>query len=161
MDNDIRELLDRAKIIETVNSYGMSVDTRNFDWFRSLFTDTVEVDYTAMLGGKPYTVAADELTKKWKALLTSFESTQHIIANHVVNIEGDMAMTRAHFQAHHILINRKGGTSWTVAGYYIHKLKRTDAGWRINYVQLTNLWGEGNFDLVNIASELAQQKLKG
>lgn len=161
MGKEIQALLDRANIIETVNSYGMGVDTRNFEWFRSLFTDTVEVDYTDMLGGEPYTITADELVKNWEALLTSFESTQHIIANHVVNIDGDTATTHAHFQAHHILINRKGGTSWTVAGYYVHKLVRTEEGWKINYVQLKNLWGEGNFDLVNMAYQLAQEKLEG
>lgn len=151
----LQKLLDRAEIIETVNSYGLGVDTRDFEWFRSLFTDEVEVDYTAMLGGEPYTINADELVKNWKGLLTAFESTQHIIANHVVDLDGDQATTKVHFQAHHILLSRSGGCSWTVAGYYVHKLRRTEQGWKIHYVQLTNLWGEGNFDLVMMAQKLA------
>lgn len=160
-EQQLRLLWDRAQIIETVSSYGIGVDTRDFDMFRSLFTDEVTVDYTSMFGGEPYTLRADDLVINWKGLLTAFESTQHIISNHVVKMEDAAATCTAHFQAHHILLNKRGGCSWTVAGYYVHNLVRVNDAWKIRAVKLVNLWGEGNFDLVKMAEQIAATGKRG
>lgn len=158
LEKMVQQLLDRALIIQAVNSYGIGVDTRNFALFRSILAEEVTVDYTSMFGGEPYRIAADVLVENWRGLLTQFESTQHIISNHVIDLAGDAATCTSHFQAHHILLNRRGGCSWTVAGFYVHRLARTAAGWKIGFTQLNNLWGEGNFDLVMMAQQLSTKK---
>ena len=43
MQNSIDLVNDRFKIIETMNKYAIGIDTKNYDLFRSIFLDDVEV----------------------------------------------------------------------------------------------------------------------
>jgi 3-phenylpropionate/cinnamic acid dioxygenase small subunit len=129
----LQALVDRAEIIEVFNRYASGVDLRDRKLYRSCFTDEIELE---ILGGDPRTTAADEWVEQAITMLGSFETTQHIITNHVIEIDGDEATGVAYLQAQHF----NPDSTWTVHGYYSNALVRSSEGWRIRKLKLTATW---------------------
>ncbi|HZP14955.1 MAG TPA: nuclear transport factor 2 family protein [Nocardioides sp.] len=143
---------DRQQIQETASKLGLLADARDWETLRELFTDSVEIDYTSLNGGEPQTVAAPDLIEGWRQVLANLEATQHLIAGHVVTIDGDHATCAANVQATHLLGNETGGPIWTVAGRYDYRFERTPPGWRISGLTLTVQWATGNQHIMQLAA---------
>jgi len=132
----IQRLLDRMEILDTATRYATGVDTRDRDLFRSCFTDEMDLDMSAMGVGEPTKISADAWAEQAISLVLGFQSTQHIITNHVITIEGDRATCTAYVQAQHY----NPQNMWTVGGYYTNTLVRTAEGWKISKLKLTPMW---------------------
>lgn len=135
-EKKLQTLLDRMEIIDIQNRYATGVDTRDRDLYRSCFTDEMELDMAGMGLGEPMKISADEWVDRAVSLVSGFESTQHIITNHVVTIEGDEATCIAYLQARHY----NPENMYTVGGYYTNRLVRTPEGWKISRLKLTPSW---------------------
>ncbi len=135
-EKKLQTLLDRMEIIDTQNRYATGVDTRDRDLYRSCFTDEMELDMSGMGLGEPMTLSADMWVDQAISLVSGFESTQHIITNHVISIEGDRATCVAYLQAQHY----NPENMYTVGGYYSNSLVRTPDGWKISKLKLTPAW---------------------
>jgi hypothetical protein len=138
------------EIIETVNRFGWHADRREWGELEAIFTESVAVDYTSLNGGEPATVGAKELVAGWSKLLGAFDATQHLIANHLVEVDGDRAVCTASFQATHRLANPHGSPLWTLGGTYRFDLVNA-GGWKISGVVMTATWADGNKDLLTLA----------
>ena len=145
-------LSDRLAIIEIVNRFGIHADWREWDKLRMLFKDEVVSDYSALYGEKQQ-IKADDLIEQWKGFLGSMEATQHMITNHVIDLNGDRATCRAHFRAQHILANRNGGDRWMPSGTYLFELEKIGDDWKIERITLKMLWAQGNQNLLSLANE--------
>ena len=109
MDQAIGQLNDRANILDTLNRFVLSIDTRDYDTMRSCLTDTINFDYTALFGTiMPKT--ADQLVEEVRANHQGFRAVQHITTNHLVDVDSDAARCRANFQAQHFLPNERAET---------------------------------------------------
>jgi hypothetical protein len=140
-------LVDRALIVETVYLYATAVDSRDWNLYRSIFTDVIDVDFSSYFqGGEPgwVTMPADAWVDAASAPFAALDATQHSLSNPRVTIEGDDATCVVYVQAEHFLANREGDNYHTVGGYYTHTLVRTAAGWRLNRIKLTVRWQRGN-----------------
>jgi hypothetical protein len=86
---------------------------------------------------------------------------QHLVAGHLVEVEGDRATCTAQFQATHVLadpaVNPHGGTTWTLGGHYRYGLVRTGEGWRIAALTMTATWAAGNRDIIALAAARARE----
>jgi hypothetical protein len=129
----LQALIDRAEIIEVFNRYASGVDLRDRKLYRACFTDEIDLE---ILGGDPRAIAADEWVEQAITLLGSFEVTQHIITNHVIDVEGDAGTGIAYLHAQHF----SPDNTLTVGGYYTDTLVRTSEGWRIRKLKLTITW---------------------
>ena len=89
----------------------------------------------------------------WSGLLGSFTTTQHLLSNYLVDVEGDTAVATAMFQATHRMPNEHGGPLWILGGRYRFDLARTGEGWRIGGVEMTATWADGNQHLLARAAE--------
>ena len=122
---DIQELSDRAEIEALLTRYAKSVDRKDWDLYRRVFTADAEIDYTSAGGinGDTETQAA------WlQQALEQFPATQHMIAN--INIDftdDDSARVEAMFHNPMVMPDK---SAWVTGGWYHHDVIRTDDGWR-------------------------------
>ena len=152
-DDALQMLLDRQAISDTVIRYATGIDMRDWDAYRSCFTDEVDIDFTSFGGGEPQTMRADQWVAGVRAGLSGFEATQHVSTNHVITLEGDDATCVSYMQAQHYLPNDKGDSALTLGGYYTNALIRTASGWRIRRCHLTVTWTTGNRHVFELARE--------
>lgn len=143
------DLADRAAITDTVTRFGWCLDRRDWDGLKSLFTDVVRTDYTALWGGEPQEASVDELLAtdrqgSWRRTMDGLDATQHLITNILVTVDGDTATATANVVGVHRLPNPHGGPLWTVGGTYEFALTRTADGWRIRAITQGITWVDGN-----------------
>ena len=118
MDNaSVQLLLDRAEISDVQLRYATGVDMRDWKLFRSCFADEIEVDFTSVFGGSgPRKVSGDQWAEAARRTVSGFQTTQHMITNHVITVDGDKALCVAYLQAQHCLPNEQGDSMQTIGG---------------------------------------------
>ncbi|WP_211222343.1 nuclear transport factor 2 family protein [Actinokineospora enzanensis] len=137
---------DRLDVIETCTRVVWHTDQREWERLGEVFADRVSLDYTSLNGGEPVTLAPEVIIGAWRDALGGYDSTHHLLTNHLVTVAGDEAVCTAAFLATHRLGSALGGSLWTLGGTYRFSLTRSDR-WRIDGMVMTAVWGDGNRDL--------------
>lgn len=129
MPLSLQEIADRIEIQDLLTRYTRAIDTRDFDRLDDVFTPDATIDYTAVGG----TRGAFPEVKAWlRTALGHYSVSQHMISNFTIVVEGDTAQSRVY------VFNPMGRTRpdgqlelFFMGGYYVDRLIRTAAGWRI------------------------------
>jgi len=129
-ETEIRRLIDRAAISDAVTAYASAIDTHDWDWFRSLFTDSVFIDFRSFDPSLYRELTLDELVDITRRL-AAFDATQHLSTNHVHNIEGDRARCISYMHAGHFLTHNGEQHFCFLYGHYTHELQRYGDSWKI------------------------------
>lgn len=137
--DDLADLLDRAAVVDLTIDYCTALDTRDWPALRSVFAD----DATARLGRTDHD-GIDDISERCHAALRRLDSSQHMVTNHRVVVDGDRATCTCQVQAQHTRADATGGPNYTVGGRYDDELVRKPEGWRITRRVLTVLWTDGN-----------------
>ena len=114
---------DQQNIADVLIRYASGIDSRDWDGFRSCFTEQCSLDYGTI--GRWNNVAAFTCYMK----LAHAGPSLHRLSNFTICVQGDQAFTRSYVDA---LVYGPGG--WTGAqaiGYYDDRLIRTADGWKI------------------------------
>jgi len=156
-DITVEILLDRAAISDVFHCYAMGVDTRDWDLFRTCFTDDVEADFSSLWPGAVFH-GGDAWVAQARGIVDGLDATQHIITNHTHDIQGDTAKSTSYLHAQHVFKNGFGGEQHVVAGYYSYDMVRTDDGWKIQKYSLTATWGSGNTAVFDMASARLKER---
>ena len=143
---------DRLDIIQLINHFGIAIDLRDWDTFRSLFADSVEFDYSS-IGEVANTLKPEDITNTARSDLGGFQATQHVITNHLVQLQGDGANCQAHVRAIHFLPNQSGESTLEMGGHYLAELIREGNNWKIKSWKFTVLWSRGNEKLFDLARQ--------
>jgi len=144
-DNEkIQLLIDRMDISEVVHHYPVSIDSRNWPLFRSIFTGKIEVSLGGAAEQSRFTpLTADDFTEKVTRIISRFAVTQHFLTDYQIEVHGDSAVCVCYMQARHFNSDGKGGqTIWDIGGYYRYNLTRTGRGWKIPKYSLAITWEE-------------------
>jgi hypothetical protein len=144
----------KLAIIESVSKFAYYADNREWGALQKLFTEEVTVDYTSLAGGEPATIPTKVLMDSWNKALTPLKATQHLISNHIVELDSEYQATcRAYFQAQHDFPNPFGGSQWTLGGKYLFRFVKEDDQWKISELVMTAVWATGNQNIMNLASQ--------
>ena len=140
VETDIQRLLDEREVQRTVVRYATAVDNRDWDLMHEVFTPDAEVDF----GHATTTVGVEAAVKVVRATEDKIRVSQHLLGNHVIDIDGDTATSTTKFQAQHYSIQKTGPNTYQIGGTYHDKLSRTEAGWRITHRYIEPTWYDGN-----------------
>jgi hypothetical protein len=132
---DVQRLRDELDITAMLHRYARAVDTKDWELYRSVFTDEAVIDYSS--AGIP-AGSRDEITDLFSRTFTAIPWTMHYITNIESDISGDTAKVRAMF---YNPMQLPGMAEQSVCGgYYFHDLVRTAEGWRSRHLREDNVW---------------------
>jgi 3-phenylpropionate/cinnamic acid dioxygenase small subunit len=136
-------LADREAIAEVLYRYGRALDGRRWEELRDVFTEDAVGEYSGRINRTFHGVEA--IMGLVERALGALEASQHVIANPVIEVDGDEARSRCYLHAQHYRPGeRTGGSTLVVGGVYHDRLVRTPAGWRIAHRRLEVTWMKGN-----------------
>jgi len=126
---DLAALLDRLAIQDLLTRYCKAIDGDDWELLDTVFTPDAHIDYTSSGGVK----GAYPEVRAWLAqVLPGFPVKQHLVSNFDVVVDGATARSRCYFYNPMGRPKPEGGVSlFFVGGWYVDRLVRTDAGWRI------------------------------
>ena len=152
MQDALSLVTDKLKIIELINQFGMSIDLRDWIKFRSLFAESVEFDYSS-IGEIAGVLPPDKIANTAEQDLGGFQTTQHMITNHIIELSDNEATCTAHVRAQHFLPNDRFDPMLQIGGYYNAKLIPLESNWKIQGWKFTILWSIGSLELFELAKK--------
>ncbi len=135
--NDCREI--EAVIIR----YASALDKKQYERLSEVFTPDGTANYIGLAECK----GLDSVIKLVSGVLDQCGSTQHLLGNIQIEVQGDRATAICYLQAIHVGLGDYSDQVFTVWGEYKDQLVKTAAGWRISYLELSPLHAEGDIGL--------------
>jgi ketosteroid isomerase-like protein len=120
----LTRLLDQQAIYEIVARYCSGIDRQDAQVLRSVFHSDALVDYGMFVGGR------EEFVKFAIDLESVLKSAgQHLIMNHLVQIDGDVAHAETYWVSHGMYLH--GDPYQSLGGRYIDRLEKRSGVWAI------------------------------
>jgi 3-phenylpropionate/cinnamic acid dioxygenase small subunit len=135
-------LADRLAVNDVLIAYATAVDGRDWDLLASCFLPDADIVYEPV--GRFDGCAA--LAAAMRASLEGV-TTQHIITNVAVELDGNRASTRCYGHAQH----GRDGEYFTTGATYVDDLVKVDDAWRIVSRHVETTWAIGNPGVVGLA----------
>jgi hypothetical protein len=127
--------MDELAIAALLYRYARAVDTKDWELYRSVFTDDAYIDYSS---GGVIAGSRDEVLDWLEANFGAIPMSMHYITNIETEIDGDTAKVRAVF---YNPMHLPGMAELSYCGgYYHHELVRTPDGWRSRHLREENVW---------------------
>ena len=129
--------MDELQIAALLYRYARAVDTKDWELYRSVFTQNAVIDYSS--AGIP-AGSRDEIAEFLSKGFTTIPWSMHYITNIEVDVDvdGDTAQVRAMFYNPMQLPGMAEMSS--CGGYYHHELVQTSEGWRSRHLREENVW---------------------
>lgn len=115
----------KQRISEVLVGYSTGIDRRDWDLFRSCFTEDCHAEYEGI--GTWHGV--EKITEFMIGSHADMGHTMHRLTNMAITVDGDTARARTYVDA--VLMASDGLTGLNAVGFYDDDLVRTDDGWRI------------------------------
>ena len=128
VDVDVAEIADRLALRELVDRYAAAVDARDAEAFAALFGADGEL-VVVRAGHDSSTRRGPEELGEITRLLARYGSTLHLVANHLVELDGDRATGVALCQAHHLVDLDEVQRDLVLTIRYHDTYARTGPGW--------------------------------
>jgi hypothetical protein len=123
---EFRSVADRVELTELLSRYHQTIDRGDFDALDRIFAKDAQCAYLGLelWGAQDIHLAGRDQIIEWlRAGLGRLDDTnpKHFFANHVFEIDGDVAHTRSYMH----------GLTPHIGGLYEIEHHRTEEGWRI------------------------------
>lgn len=132
---DDRTVADKLEIQEALTRYATGVDRRDWELWRTVFTEDATLDYSSV--GGP-TGSRAEVGAWLEESMAQLPMSQHLISNVAIDLDGDRAAVVAMFY-NPMQLPGMDELSFC-GGYYHHDFVRTADGWRSEKLVEENLW---------------------
>ncbi len=130
----LRQVADRQAIAHVICQLARAIDRRDKELVDHCFHDDATDDHGIFKG------TACAFSEWVMVQLASYVRTQHIIANQIIEIHGDMAVCESYFHAHHVMNTADGEINIVVAGRYLDRLERRAHVWKIAHRGVVYDW---------------------
>ncbi|WP_018178313.1 nuclear transport factor 2 family protein [Jongsikchunia kroppenstedtii] len=131
---------DEREIYRNIVLIARAMDDR--DW--AAIDPLVDADMTADLGTGPVTSRAD-MVAIIRSYLDDCGPTQHLVANVLIDVDGDTATSRAYVSDMHLGTGELEGQFFRTLGDYHDDWRRTPDGWRMTRRVKHNRGALGNY----------------
>lgn len=138
---ELAVLADKLDIQANLSRYTYGCDTRDVELIGSAFTADATIDYDSL---PPFANGITDFLEMTTGILSQLASTQHLLGNLHVEVDGDTAHCTSYVQATHVAEN---GQMFVGAGRYDDDLVRTAAGWKIAARTFRRQWGRDEHGL--------------
>ncbi|NNH74610.1 nuclear transport factor 2 family protein [Nocardia uniformis] len=146
-DTVVRELRDRAEIVDALYRFALGQDLRDKDLFASSFAVDAELDFqpaAAKWGGSaPLMTGRDFIVATILDGFAGRVDTTHQVTNPRIAIDGDTARLTALVEAQHLL-TVEHDTFALLKNRYDVDLVRADGRWLMSRVRIENVWYQGD-----------------
>ncbi|NKZ03858.1 nuclear transport factor 2 family protein [Actinomadura latina] len=143
----VRELRDRAEIVDALYRFGLGQDLQDAELFASAFAAGAELDFrpaAAKWGGHPpLMVGRDTIVTTILGSFTGRVDTTHQVANPRVSVDGDTARLTALVEAQHLL-TADHSTFALLKNPYDVELVRDGRRWVVHRMRIDNAWYLGD-----------------
>jgi ketosteroid isomerase-like protein len=133
---------DRLDIIDVMSSYARGIDTKDFDFYATIFSDDVEVniiyDPNFRSGGKVTLKGKDVWVTYVKEAVSKYQSSQHMMGNPLIVYENGIAKVRTDIQATHYYKGAEQEKS-TLWGNYNTHMQKENGKWKVIKHTLTSI----------------------
>lgn len=153
---------DRLDIIELIACYGAGLDARDWELWRSVFTDNTLFDLSSWSHQKPQRVATERVVRAQARIFAELSVTQHQMSNFRITTNNAstgrvLAVMRAE---HWIRIEPDSDETkrYTMFGYYDNRLLKEGGVWKIDEMHLNVTKTEGEIWVMEEASRRARAK---
>jgi SnoaL-like domain len=147
MEDAVRLLLDKDRIVDTINQLFIATDKRDWPQVRGCFADAVHFDMTSMGGGSPGDLTPAQIATGWEEGLRPIEAIHHQAGNYRVDVQGDQASAFCYATASHFRVTRSGRNTRSFVGSYDLHLLRVEGRWLIDLFRFNLKYIDGNRDL--------------
>jgi hypothetical protein len=124
MEKALLHLLDREEICDVVTNYCRGVDRFDRDLLMTVFHDDALIDQGVFVGDKH-----DFWNFAHGMHSTHHHVTQHYVANHSCQIDGDVAHAETYF--FYAALNKRGAPFSMIGGRYLDRLEKREGKWAI------------------------------
>lgn len=133
----LRQVADRQEIDSAVHRYCRALDRRD----RKLLESVFHPDSTHEMGG--FVGPSSQFCQFAFDVLSGLETTQHMLGNVLIELDGDTAWVESYFQAYHRVAADQAATGSFAAhrpgvdedvficGRYVDRFERRGGGWKI------------------------------
>jgi hypothetical protein len=160
MTGQLERLIATRRVIEVSYRYASGIDLRDWDLYRTCFTDPCTFDFSSFSGRPAASMPAQVWVDNVRSLNGNFDSTQHVMTNHSITFtDSDNAVCVTELRAQHWFspttmtqFGRTGEENWCeLGGHYTNDLVRDSDIWRISTCRLTVRWRLGNEAIFELA----------
>jgi hypothetical protein len=147
MDNELETLIDRTRIVETINRLFIGTDNRDWAQVKDCFALRVLFDMSSLGAGDAKPLTPDDIVAAWDAGLKPLKAIHHQAGNHLVRISGDKAEAFCYGIALHYRPNRTKVNTRTFVGSYDFGLVKDEGRWKISGFKFNLKYIDGNLAL--------------
>lgn len=148
-----------VEITRLMARFARGIDLRDWDLYRSVFTDEIDIDYTSYRAGNEGRFRAEDWVQRGRMLFPGLAASQHFLSNLDIDIDGEEGTVTSYVRAEHVLPNTSGDSMFTIGGYYTDGVVRVGGEWKIRSKKLTVLWNSGNPQVLALARDRAAELL--
>ncbi|HXV14630.1 MAG TPA: nuclear transport factor 2 family protein [Candidatus Krumholzibacteria bacterium] len=148
MAGEIDNLIDRANIVDVINTLFVGTDNRNWDVVRNCFAPSVLFDMSSLGAGEPHHMTPNEIVAAWDAGLKPMQAIHHQVGNYLVTVDGPKSASAFCYGiAIHYLPNPTHANTRTFVGSYDFGLTKENGRWKIEKFKFTLKYVDGNLKL--------------
>ncbi len=123
---DLQMLLDEREITRKLGRFARVLDAKQWPRLSDVFASDLSFEYGQ---GEREGIAA--LEAQMRQYLDVCGPTQHLLGSITVDVDGDVAVSRAYVQARHQRRDDPVGAIFDSTGEYVDRWQRRAEGWRI------------------------------